>query len=118
MILAQVQPVEAIEVVEVPLVLSQEQPAVTYAAPTTYATPRTYGASVAEVDRVDALGRVVERDFVGGGYVPTTYAAPTETPQADTRRTTTPTVSGSDLYGQPTDSDKCERVAESVLEKH
>ena len=44
----------------------------TYAAPG-FAAPMTYGAPMAEVDRVDAFGRVVERDFIGGGM---TYAAP------------------------------------------
>merc|ERR1719253_1981500 len=53
--------------------VSNGAPAVTYAAPPTYAAPVTYGAPVAEVDRVDAFGRVVERDFIGGGM---TYAAP------------------------------------------
>jgi hypothetical protein len=52
--------------------VSYGAPAVTYAAPTTYAAPMTYGAPVAEIDRVVG-GRVVERDFIGGGM---TYAAP------------------------------------------
>merc|ERR1719253_2067696 len=53
--------------------VSYGAPAMTYAAPTTYAAPMTYGAPVAEVDKVDVFGRVVERDFIGGGM---TYAAP------------------------------------------